>query len=453
MRHLPRGAAAALEAPACASGPASRIRSARPGTARGSNFAIFSENATAVELCLFDRAEDGRETARIRLTERDAFVWHAYLPDVRPGQLYGYRAHGPWAPADGHRFDPSQLLIDPYARAITGPVPAIAAASSAPDPAADPEASARRMPKCIVTEPAFSWGDDRPPRTAWNRTVIYECHVGGLTKLHPGVPERLRGTYLGLGMESVLDHLLKLGVTAVELLPIHQSVTEVHLVARGLGNYWGYNSIAFFAPDVRFAADGPGSCVGEFKTMVKRLHGAGIEVILDVVYNHTGEGDERGPTLSLRGIDNASYYRLDPTDRRRYVDFTGCGNSLNMIHPRTIQLIMDSLRYWVLEMHVDGFRFDLAPALARELYEVNQLGDLLRHHRAGPGAVAGEADRRALGPRARRVSGRQLSGRLDGVERPVPRHRAALLARRRRSARRAGLPAHRQQRPLRADVA
>jgi len=341
---------------------------------QGVNFAIFSENATAVELCLFDHAEDGRETARIRLTERDAFVWHAYLPDVRPGQLYGYRAHGPWAPADGHRFDPSQLLIDPYARAITGPVPAFAAASSAPDPAADPEASARRMPKCIVTEPAFSWGDDRPPRTPWNRTVIYECHVGGLTKLHPGVPERLRGTYLGLGMEPVLDHLLKLGVTAVELLPIHQSVTEVHLVARGLGNYWGYNSIAFFAPDVRFAADGPGSCVGEFKTMVKRLHGVGIEVILDVVYNHTGEGDERGPTLSLRGIDNASYYRLDPTDRRRYVDFTGCGNSLNMIHPRTIQLIMDSLRYWVLEMHVDGFRFDLAPALARELYEVNQLG-------------------------------------------------------------------------------
>jgi glycogen operon protein len=325
---------------------------------QGVNFAIFSENATGVELCLFDRADDVRESARIQLTERDGFVWHAYLPDVRPGQLYGYRVDGPWAPEQGHRFDATRLLIDPYARALSGPVPS----------------TGTLMPKCIVIEPTFSWGDDRPPRVPWNRTVIYECHVKGLTKLHPGVPEPLRGTYLGLGMEPVLEHLLALGVTAVELLPVHQSVTESHLTARGLTNYWGYNSIAFFAPDVRFAADGPGGCVGEFKTMIKRLHGAGIEVILDVVYNHTGEGDERGPTLSLRGIDNASYYRLDPADLRRYVDFTGCGNSLNMLHPRTIQLIMDSLRYWVLEMHVDGFRFDLAPALARELYEVNQLG-------------------------------------------------------------------------------
>ncbi len=325
---------------------------------QGVNFAIFSENATGVELCLFDHAGDVEESARIPLTERDAFVWHVYLPDIRPGQLYGYRVHGPWAPEHGHRFDAARLLVDPYTRALSGPVPA----------------AGTDMPKCIVIEPTFTWGDDRPPRVPWNRTVIYECHVKGLTKLHPGVPEPLRGTYLGLGMEPVLEHLLALGVTAVELLPVHQSVTESHLAARGLTNYWGYNSIAFFAPDVRFAADGPGGCVGEFKTMIKRLHGAGIEVILDVVYNHTGEGDERGPTLSLRGIDNASYYRLDPTDLRRYVDFTGCGNSLNMLHPRTIQLIMDSLRYWVLEMHVDGFRFDLAPALARELYEVNQLG-------------------------------------------------------------------------------
>jgi isoamylase len=345
----------------------------------GVNFALFSEHATAVELCLFDRADDAREAARVPLTERDGFVWHARLPDMRPGQLYGYRVHGPWAPGDGHRFNPAKLLIDPYARALSGPIPA-SPELSGEDPndptgnVASPTDSAGVMPKCIVVEPAFSWGDDRPPLTPWSRTVIYECHVRGLTKLHPGVPEALRGTYLGLGMDPVLEHLVELGVTAVELMPVHHFVSEPALAARGLTNYWGYNSIAFFAPDVRYAAGGAGSQVAEWKTMVKRLHGAGIEVILDVAYNHTGEGGDGGPTLSLRGIDNASYYRTDPADRRRYVDFTGCGNSLNMLHPRTIQLIMDSLRYWVLEMHVDGFRFDLAPALARELYEVNQLG-------------------------------------------------------------------------------
>jgi isoamylase len=346
----------------------------------GVNFALFSENATAVELCLFDRASDARESVRVALTERDGFVWHAYLPDVRPGQLYGYRVHGPWAPAQGHRFNPTKLLIDPYARALSGPIRwsddllGHDAGAAGEDPPASRSDSAGAMPKCIVVEPAFSWGDDRPPQTPWSRTVIYECHLRGLTKLHPGVPEALRGTYLGLGMEPVLDHLQALGVTAVELMPVHHFVSERHLVERGLTNYWGYNSIAFFAPHADYATGPEGGQVAEFKTMVKRLHGAGIEVILDVVYNHTGEGGELGPTLSLRGIDNASYYRLDPTDRRRYVDFTGCGNSLNMVHPRTIQLIMDSLRYWVLEMHVDGFRFDLAPALARELYEVNQLG-------------------------------------------------------------------------------
>jgi len=345
----------------------------------GVNFALFAENATGVDLCLFDRPQDEREAARIPLSERDGFVWHVYLPDVRPGQLYGYRVHGPWSPADGHRFNPAKLLIDPYARALSGPIvpgPALLGHATS-EPTADVAStidSAGAMPKCIVTEPAFSWGDDRPPRTRWSRTVIYECHVRGLTRAHPGVPEALRGTYLGLGMEPVLEHLVGLGVTAVELMPVHHFVSEPALVVRGLTNYWGYNSIAFFAPDARYAAGGPGSQVAEFKTMVKRLHGVGIEVILDVVYNHTGEGDERGPTLSLRGIDNASYYRTDPADRRHYVDFTGCGNSLNMLHPRTMQLIMDSLRYWVLEMHVDGFRFDLAPALARELYEVNQLG-------------------------------------------------------------------------------
>jgi isoamylase len=346
----------------------------------GVNFALFSQNATGVELCLFDRPSDARESARVAFTERDGFVWHAYLPDVRPGQLYGYRVHGPWAPARGHRFNPAKLLIDPYARALSGPIRwsddllGHDAATAGGDPPASRSDSAGAMPKCVVVESAFSWGDDRPPRTPWSRTVIYECHLRGLTKLHPGVPEALRGTYLGLGMEPVLDHLLALGVTALELMPVHHFVSERHLVERGLTNAWGYNSIAFFAPHADYATGAGGGQVAEFKTMVKRLHGAGIEVILDVVYNHTGEGNELGPTLSLRGLDNASYYRLDPKDRRRYVDFTGCGNSLNMVHPRTIQLIMDSLRYWVLEMHVDGFRFDLAPALARELYEVNQLG-------------------------------------------------------------------------------
>ena len=346
----------------------------------GVNFALFSENGTGVELCLFDRAADARESERIPLTERDGFVWHAYLPDVRPGQLYGYRVQGPWAPAQGHRFNPAKLLIDPYARALSGPIrwsDELLGHDSGPGGADLPASrsdSAGAMPKCIVVEPAFSWGDDQPPRTLWTRTVIYECHVRGLTKLHPGMPEALRGTFLGLGMDPVLEHLVALGVTAVELMPVHHFMSEREVVARGLVNYWGYNSVAFFAPHADYATAASGSQVAEFKTMVKRLHGAGIEVILDVVYNHTAEGGELGPTLSLRGIDNASYYRLDPADRRRYVDFTGCGNSLNMVHPRTIQLIMDSLRYWVLEMHVDGFRFDLAPALARELYEVNQLG-------------------------------------------------------------------------------
>jgi len=346
----------------------------------GVNFALFSENATAVDLCLFAAAGDARETHRVALRERDGFVWHAYLPDLRPGQLYGYRVHGPWNPEEGHRFNPAKLLIDPYARALSGSIRWSDAlfGHDASDPHGDLVASrsdsAGAMPKCIVSEPAFSWGDDRPPGTPWSRTVVYECHVEGLTRLHPDVPEALRGTYLGLSMDPILEHLVALGVTAVELMPVHHAVTERALADRGLTNYWGYNSIAFFAPDVRYASGRPGSQVGEFKTMVKRLHGAGIEVILDVVYNHTAEGNHLGPTLSLRGIDNVAYYRLVPEDRRHYVDFTGCGNSLNMLHPRTIQLIMDSLRYWVLEMHVDGFRFDLAPALARELYEVNQLG-------------------------------------------------------------------------------
>jgi glycogen operon protein len=347
----------------------------------GVNFAIFSENATGVELCLFDRPTAARESARIALRERTDLIWHCYLPDVRPGQLYGYRVHGPYAPEDGHRFNPHKLLLDPYAKAVSGTVPLDSDTvygyhygDPQEDLSFDKRDSAGAMPKCVVIDEAFTWGSDLHPKIPWNRTVIYEAHVKGMTMRHPGVPQELRGTYLGLAHGPVIDHLLELGVTAIELLPIHQFVSERPLVEAGLANYWGYNSIAFLAPDVRYATAGLGQQVSEFKSMVKAFHRAGIEVILDVVYNHTGEGDRLGPTLSLRGIDNASYYRLGRGNRRHYVDFSGTGNSLNMLHPRTIQLIMDSLRYWVHEMHVDGFRFDLAPVLARELYEVNRLG-------------------------------------------------------------------------------
>jgi glycogen operon protein len=346
---------------------------------QGVNFAIFSEMATGVELCLFAQDDDAVETHRIMLRERTDQVWHCYLPDVRPGHFYGYRAHGRYDPQNGYRFNPAKLLIDPYAKAITGSITwsnalfAYKVESPGHDLEPDPDNSAGGVPKCVVIDPAFTWEDDRPLRIPWNRTVIYECHVKGMTKLHPEIPEHLRGTYLGLCTDPMLEYLLELGVTAVELLPVHQSVVDRHLAERGLTNYWGYNSIGFFAPDVRYASKGLGNQVYEFKSMVKTFHSAGIEVILDVVYNHTGEGNHLGPTLSLRGIDNHAYYRLDPNNRRLYTDFSGTGNSLNMQHPRTIQLIMDSLRYWVTDMHVDGFRFDLAPVLARELHEVDKL--------------------------------------------------------------------------------
>jgi glycogen operon protein len=347
----------------------------------GVNFALFSENATGVELCLFDKDGDAVERAKVQLTERNDQIWHCYLPDVRPGQLYGYRVHGPYRPAEGHRFNPAQLLIDPYAKAISGTIKwsnaLFAYKVGGPNEDLEPSTdnSAGGLPKSVVVDPAFTWGNDRSPRTPWNRTVIYECHVKGMTKLHPDVEERYRGTYLGLASEPIIEHLLSLGVTAVELLPVHHFAVDRHLAEKGLTNYWGYNSIAFLAPDIRYAttSGGIGAQVYEFKSMVKKLHSAGIEVILDVVYNHTGEGNHMGPTLSLRGIDNKAYYRLEPKNPRFYTDFTGTGNSLNMQHPRTIQLIMDSLRYWVTEMHVDGFRFDLAPVLARELFEVNRL--------------------------------------------------------------------------------
>ena len=323
----------------------------------GTNFAIFSGHGTRVELCLFAHPGEGTESERIELRERTGQVWHGYLPDVRPGQAYGYRVHGPHAPAEGHRFNPAKLLLDPYAKAISGPIEWNDALSGypvrSPDPQrdliVDPQDSAGKMPKSLVVESAFTWGDDRAPRTPWNRTLIYECHVKGMTMLHPDVPEPLKGTYLGLVTEPILDHLASLGVTALELLPVHHVATERRLTEQGLTNFWGYSSIGYFAPDLRYAAKAgsEGRQVAEFKSMVKRFHQAGIEVLLDVVYNHTGEGNHLGPTLSFRGIDNAAYYRLDPENPRLHVDFTGCGNTVDLRHPRTTQMVIDSLRYWV----------------------------------------------------------------------------------------------------------
>jgi isoamylase len=342
---------------------------------KGVNFAIFSEHAERVELCLFDKPSDPREHDRVPFVERTNHVWHAYLPDLRPGQLYAYRVHGPYAPLLGHRFNADKLLLDPYAKAITGDVQWTAetygydALHPEKDLVRSSTDSAPFVPKCVVLDPTFTWGDDRPPRTPLSKTLIYECHVKGMTVRHPDIPEHLRGTYLGLASSPILEHLSSLGVTAVELLPVHHAAQDQRLLDLELVNYWGYNTIGFFAPDPRFASGSMGEQTTDFKTMVKTFHRAGIEVILDVVYNHTGEGNELGPTLSFRGIDNASYYRLSAHDRRRAVDFTGCGNSLNLLHPRVLQLVLDSLRYWVAEMHVDGFRFDLASTLARESVE------------------------------------------------------------------------------------
>jgi isoamylase len=345
----------------------------------GTNFSLFSENAERVELCLFDA--DGNET-RVELTEREAFNWHGYLPGIGPGQRYGYRVHGAYDPASGRRFNPSKLLIDPYAKAIEGPVD-WAAANTLPyvpsldddaDMHLDDEDSADAIPKCVVVDPHFNWEDDRLPNHPWNEMVIYEVHVKGFTKLSNDVREDLRGTYAGLASDPALEYLRSLGVTAVELLPVHHIIDESFLAERGLTNYWGYSSIGYLAPHALYAATGThGEQVREFKGMVKALHAAGIEVILDVVYNHTAEGNHLGPMLSFKGVDNQSYYRLVPDDPRYYMDFTGTGNSLNPVHPSVLRLIMDSLRYFVTECHVDGFRFDLAAALAREFYEVDRL--------------------------------------------------------------------------------
>jgi isoamylase len=345
----------------------------------GVNFAIFSEHATRVELCLFDSLDAEVESVTIALVEHTDMVWHGYLPDVHPGQLYGYRVHGPYEPHQGHRFNPHKLVMDPYAKVIGRPQrwndALFGFRAGEDDTTFNDDDSAPYAPLAAVVDTAFTWGDDRPLRTPWHETLIYELHVRGYTKLNPHVPEHLRGTYLGLASEPAIRHLTSLGVTAVELMPVHHHTDDWHLARMGLNNYWGYNTLSYFAPDIRYASSSsPMEAVREFKMMVRALHAANLEVILDVVYNHTAEGNHQGPTLSLRGIDNTSYYRLLPTDSRFYQDFTGCGNTLNMRSPRVLQLIMDSLRYWVLEMHVDGFRFDLASALARELHAVDKLG-------------------------------------------------------------------------------
>jgi len=346
----------------------------------GANFAIFSENATAVELCLFDGPDSDRDSARIRVAEQTDQVWHVYIPGLWPGQHYGYRVHGPYEPEAGHRFNPNNLLIDPYAKSIAGTLQWSDAmfGYTIGDPRADLSFNtldnAGNMPKCVVIDQAFTWGGDQLLKTAWDKTIIYEVHVKGFTARHPDVPEPMRGTYSALTTPAVIDHLLTLGVTAIELLPVQHFVSDKHLYDRGLTNYWGYNTIGFLAPDSRYAISRVrGRHVREFKSMVKTLHSAGLEVILDVVYNHTAEGNHLGPTLSFRGVDNATYYRLVADNNRYYMDYTGCGNTLNVKHPRTLQLIMDSLRYWVTDMHVDGFRFDLASTLAREVHAVDRL--------------------------------------------------------------------------------
>jgi len=347
---------------------------------RGTNFALFCEHAEKVELCLFDSPEAPTETERIPLPEQTDMVWHGYLPGIAPGQLYGYRVYGPHDPQHGHRFNANKVILDPYAKAIGRDLQwanglfGYRIGDPAADLSFDDQNNAAIAPLAIVIDPAFTWGDDRRPSIPWNETIIYELHVKGFTKRHPEIPEELRGTYTALSSEPAIKYLKNLGVNAVELLPVHHHVDHRHLIERGLTNYWGYDTLAYFAPDIRYAAaDSARDAVREFKRMVAALHAAGIEVILDVVYNHTGEGNHLGPTLSLRGVDNASYYRLVADTPRYYMDYIGCGNTLNMMHPKTLQLIMDSLRYWVTEMHVDGFRFDAASALARELHEVDKL--------------------------------------------------------------------------------
>ncbi len=351
----------------------------------GVNFALFSANATRVELCLFD--DDGRrETQRIELPEFTDEVWHGYLPEARPGAVYAYRVHGPYEPEAGHRFNPNKLLLDPYAKALVGRLerdPSVFGYTleSEDDLTFDTRDSAAFVPKCRVVDPAFTWGRETRPQVPWERTILYETHVRGYTIRHPEVPEALRGTFAGLSVKEVVDSIRRLGVTSVELLPIHAFLDDGVLIDRGLSNYWGYNTISFFAPDVRYTAT---DAITEFKAMVAHLHDAGLEIVLDVVYNHTAEGNERGPTLSFRGIDNASYYRLLSDIPRYYINDTGTGNTLNLAHPRVLQMVTDSLRYWATEMHVDGFRFDLATILGREPHGFDEGGGFLDSCRQDP---------------------------------------------------------------------
>ncbi|MDX2185859.1 MAG: glycogen debranching protein GlgX [Opitutaceae bacterium] len=349
-------------------------------TSEGVNFALFSEFATGVELCLFDELGQP-EAERIRLVDRTDHVWHVFIPGLKAGQLYGYRVEGPYDPHRGHRFNANKLLLDPYAKAVAGKVDWSDAlfGYKIGDPEADlsfdDRDNASAMVKGVVIDPSFDWEGDQAPRNALNESVIYECHVRGFSKLWDAVPENLRGTYAGLATPAAIEYFKSLGVTAIELLPVHHFITSRHLIDRGLTDFWGYNTLGFFAPESLYSSSGDrGQQVTEFKEMVKALHAAGLEVILDVVYNHTAEGNQMGPTLSFRGVDNASYYRLSPESQRYYMDYTGTGNTLHVPNPRVLQLLMDSLRYWVTEMHVDGFRFDLASALARELHEVKKLG-------------------------------------------------------------------------------
>jgi glycogen operon protein len=347
----------------------------------GVNFAIFSEHATKVELCLFDSPSAKMESQRITFLEHTDMVWHAFIPDILPGQLYGYRVDGPYKPEEGHRFNPHKVLLDPYAKAIGRNIQwapemfGYKIGDPQQDLSMDDRDNAAFAPLAAVVDPAFTWGADAPPKIPWHKSIIYELHPKGFTKLHPDIPESMRGTYAGLATQTVIQYLKNLGVTAVELMPVYQHSNDQHLVEKGLSNYWGYNTYGFFAPEISYdGRKGPENTLRDFKRMVRTLHAEGIEVILDVVYNHTAEGNHLGPSLSLRGIDNASYYRLTPENPRYYMDYTGCGNTLNMRHPRVLQFIMDSLRYWVSKVHVDGFRFDLASALARELHEVDKLG-------------------------------------------------------------------------------
>ena len=416
----------------------------------GTNFALFSEVAERVQLCLF--GTDGAET-RLDLTEVDGFVWHCYLPAVGPGQRYAYRVTGPYDPRRGQRCNPAKLLLDPYGKAVDGSLRWDAALFDyqPDDPAQRNDAdSAPFMPRNVVINPYFDWTSDRQPRTPYHQTVIYEAHVRGLTMRHPQVPPELRGTYSGLASPPVIEHLTRLGVTAIELMPVHQSVPEHKLAERGLTNYWGYNTIGFLAPHNAYSSSAePHGHVAEFKSMVKALHEAGIEVILDVVYNHTAESGGLGPTLSFRGIDNAAYYRLDDSDPSVYLDYTGCGNSLNVMHPHALQLIMDSLRYWILDMHVDGFRFDLAAALARELHEVDRLSAFFELVQQDPVVSQVKLIAEPWDVGAGRVPGRQVPAAMDRVERQVPRHRQGLLAGPAGRAAGVRLPAERVERPVR----